>query len=315
MVIFMNCVTFLGFSRLTLWKIGVRIRQVCAWLIIVLGLSGMIFAELNSDVEVKMGYNDNINLRNDKNKEGGRVAESYLNLESRAGASSLRYNFGWMQNPPLSILDTGYSLPEGKSTRNHRLTARHNNNIFSVLSFEIKGQGEYNDADLKELTFQKYSVSGHMEHNFSDRNNAGVEVKYTRRFYNKSSPTRTDISKTISTNTSYIFLLRITGYLEYQYTTNDSDMDNYTFRGYGPTGMVSVPITAYTDLRVIMAQETRNYDMGFTDKSVIIAPSFINKRLKYIRIFLEYSYQKNDSGLADRRFIQNRYSGGLNISF
>jgi hypothetical protein len=147
-----------------------------------------------------------------------------------------------------------------------------------------------------------------------------LEVKYSRRLYGKATPSRSDITKTISSNTSYIFPFslgtgQITGYLDYQYTTNNSDNKYYSFRGYGPTGIITLPLSNQTGLRLILSQETRNYETGYTDRSVIIMPNITNKKLEPVRIFIEYSYQKNNSGSSDRKFIQNKLGGGLTIIF
>jgi len=53
-----------------------------------------------------------------------------------------------MQNPALTILDTGYSLPEGKSIRNHLVTTKLLKRASGIVIIRDKRQGEYNDADL-----------------------------------------------------------------------------------------------------------------------------------------------------------------------
>jgi len=301
----------------------IRIMLFLACLGFVL-FGGVAYPQVNSSVELKTGFCDNLNLRNDSNRESGRITEVYLTVEPSVLSNNLRYTFSWMQNPALTILNTGYSLPEGKSIRNHTLTTKYKKSIPSLLSFEIKGQGEYNDADLNPLVYQKYSASGHIDSDLSHKSNAGAEIKYSRRFYNKTTPSRTDTQttpsrtdtgRTASTNTSYVFPFNIIGYLEYQYTNNDSDNNYYTYRGYGPTGMITLPITRDSDLRIIASHETRNYKNNFTDRSLILSPSFINKRLNPVKIFMEYSYQRNSSNDGNRRFTQNKYYGGINISF
>lgn len=344
-----NIVTFCLVNRLILWKahIGPEVIGTVA-LGILIGLSllagrptpeagksaewsNMSYSDIKSYVELKTGYNDNLNLGNSTNKEGGRVTEAYFNLESPAGPGSVKYNFGWIQNPALTIFDTGYSLPEGQSTRNHLVTYKFKEDIPAILSFELKGQGEYNDADLKELTYKKYLISGHIDRALSDKNTTGVEATYSRRLYDEvptgqgASPasgmaTRSDTTKVVSANSSYVGPMQVTGYVEYEYITNESDHNYYTFRGYGPMALLTVPLTSQNDtssvnLQLLCSQETRNYGTGFTDKTVTISPGIVNKQLKFIRILLEYSFVKNTSSDANRRFIQNKYTAGLSISF
>ncbi len=281
----------------------------------------MLYSEstINHNIEIKMGYNDNLNLGNAGEKEEGRVLESYYNIEWQSRDSDtkgvLKYNFGLLQNQALSVLEAEdrFVFPENKSTRNHLLTGKLDTKVFEGILWGIKSQGEYNDADLDGIEYQKWLLATILEYEISAKTNIGVELNYSRRRYEERIPLRSDSRKVIVPNISYVLPSQIITRLEYPYLTNDSNILNYKFRGNGPLMIFIFPLLDRVDLQLISSYEIRHYEQG-KDYTLLIIPSII-KKINNFRILFEYSLQKNNSTISNRDFVQNRYVGGIGINF
>ncbi|MFH1231195.1 MAG: hypothetical protein V1709_06825 [Planctomycetota bacterium] len=269
-------------------------------------------------LELRLGYDDNKTLA-PTDKEGGFIIEGYLGLEYKHKATptsgSIKYQLGWLSNQSIGASETGGVDFADEPSLNHLLKAKLKHQFTSDLAGVLRLQGEYNNSDQESLIYSKYLVGGEIEYNLGPTTFIGLEGNYFLRTYSKLMPKQEDTPVTYNVNLSHLLTNGFFGSLGYQYRNNSSTNQNYEYKSQGPILTLLTPISDQIELQLFDFYETRKYEIGTEDKTLILSPRLVFKIEEKQSVALEYSYQKNDSSDSTKEFTQQRFMVVFMVSF